>query len=49
MQMISTARALEVVTGRIIKFGMLEQFSIAAELLNEDESEQQIDCSEAGP
>ena len=48
MQMISTAKGLEAVTKWMIKARMLEQFSRAAELLNENEDKQD-ECDEIGP
>ena len=48
-QTVSTAKGLKIVTRWIIKSGMLEQFRRAAELLNEEESEEQVIFSEDGP
>jgi len=44
--MISTAKGLETITKWMIKAGVLEQFSRAAELLNDDE---QNECEEISP
>ena len=43
MQMISTAEGLGVVIQWIIKSGILDQFRRAAELLDEEVSEEQIE------
>src|SRR6266480_335715 len=48
-QTVSTAKGLKIVTRWIIKSGMLEQFRRATELLNEEESEEQVVFSEDGP